>query len=488
MRSITGRLKEFAAKQAMKSVPRLLGNASDETLITLTKAFEKVAVIERDRSNIARMRWLIETGHPFAAWLRRVATELNPLCRNRFIENVYFNGTYLLKARQAEFARKHGFTPPDFMVLSVNSNCNLRCDGCWAGAYEGKRELEDPLLRRIIAEARDEMGVHFLVVTGGEPFLRKDLYKLYEDHPDCQFQIYTNALMIDKDVAKRLAKIGNTMPMLSLEGDEAMTDARRGKGTFAKVMSAMDVLRKNGVFFGFSVTATRHNADYLCGDEFIDLMVRMGCLYGWYFQYIPTGRNPDAGLMVTPLQRDNLRRAVYRHRNTRPVLVADFWNDGPEIGGCMAGGKRYLHINANGDVEPCVFAHFAVDNIRCKTLTQCLESPFFRAIREGIPYDGNALRACMITDRPEILRKYCREFGARPTHPGAEALMGRLAPQMDAYARGVAEIYDKAWREGDWMRLYPDSGRPAIISGPSHAVQGPAATEHNTLDDRPTGV
>ena len=141
-------------------------------------------------------------------------------------------------------------------------------------------------------------------------------------------------------------------------------------------------------------------------------------------------------------------------RNSKPIFLVDFWNDGPAVNGCMAGGKRYLHINARGDVEPCVFAHFACDNIREKSLTEILKSPFFRAIREGIPYDGNTLRACMIVDRPEYLRDYCKRFNAYPTHEGAETIITQLREEIDRYAQGVAEIFDRAWQEGDWIKLF----------------------------------
>jgi MoaA/NifB/PqqE/SkfB family radical SAM enzyme len=300
------------------------------------------------------------------------------------------------------------------------------------------------------------MGIHYLTLSGGEPFIRKDLFELFRKYPDVQFLVYTNGLLIDDAAAKQLAELGNAMPMLSVEGFEETTDRRRNKGTFQKLMATMDRLHAAGVLYGFSATATCHNWDEISSEEFIKLMLDKGCFYGWYFQYVPIGRNPDTTLMVKPDQRDQLRRRIYKLRNQSPIFLADFWNDGPEIGGCMAGGKRYLHINSSGDIEPCVFVHFAVDNIRDKTLTEALKSPFFTSIRTGIPYDGNLLRACMIIDRPDILREHCAKHGARPTHEGGDSILTTLAGQMDANAKGVAQIYDKAWNEKDWMRVYPD--------------------------------
>jgi MoaA/NifB/PqqE/SkfB family radical SAM enzyme len=244
--------------------------------------------------------------------------------------------------------------------------------------------------------------------------------------------------------------------MISVEGLEESTDERRGKGCWSGVNEAMKRLKRRGVFFGFSATSTRNNVEEVTSDEFIDTMIGLGCMNGWYFQYIPIGHNPDPSLMLTAEQREASRRNVYRLRGTKPIVLADFWNDGPTVGGCMAGGKRYLHINAEGDIEPCVFAHFAVDNVRDKSIREALKSPFMTAVRNGIPYDGNLLRACMIIDRPEVLREYFSTYNAQPTHDGAESIVTNLADQVDDYAGSVASIFDPAWQNGDVQKIYGD--------------------------------
>lgn len=457
MASIIQRTKRIAATQTLNQIAKLFGRCTDEQIVKIWRLFEKVASDPNDRKELRRMRWLAETHHPFTHWLKRISSELAPEVRKRFIQNVYGNAWFLAKSGpRAEFEKKHGFPPPNFIVIDVTARCNLRCDGCWAAKYSKTPDIPMEKLFEILDECRDQMGIHYITLSGGEPFMRKDLFTLFEKYRDVQFLIYTNGMMIDEEMATRLAKVGNAMPMVSIEGFEEATDRRRGKGAFQKILDVMERLHRHGVLVGYSATATRHNWDEISSEAFVKLMLEKGCFYGWYFQYIPVGRDPDPSIMVTPEQRDQLRRRIYKWRNTHPIFLADFWNDGPEVGGCMAGGKRYLHINNLGDIEPCVFAHFAVDNIRDKTLTEALKSPFFTAIRNGIPYDGNTLRACMIVDRPEVLRQYCAKYGARPTHEGGESLLTTLAPQMDENARGVAEIYDKAWAMGDWMRAFPD--------------------------------
>jgi hypothetical protein len=150
--------------------------------------------------------------------------------------------------------------------------------------------------------------------------------------------------------------------------------------------------------------------------------------------------------MPTPLQRIERWRKIREVRKTNPVVLADFWCDGPLVGGCLA-CSRYLHINNRGDIEPCVFVHFAVDNIREKTLTEAVNSPFFQAIKRRQPYSPNLMRPCMIIDNPAVLREVVEEGGAYPSHTGAETIINEIAPDLDQYAAEYEVLADKAWEE-----------------------------------------
>lgn len=156
--------------------------------------------------------------------------------------------------------------------------------------------------------------------------------------------------------------------------------------------------------------------------------------------------------MPTPEQRNRLRARTLEIRRTKPIFVGDFWNDGPLIGGCMAGGRLYAHINHRGDVEPCVFAHFAVDNIRNKSLKEVLDSDFFRTIRKKQPFNKNHLTPCMIIDNPHILREVVSKHNAFATD-GGEALLTTLAPELDKYANAYQEIASTPWEQGyEWAK------------------------------------
>jgi MoaA/NifB/PqqE/SkfB family radical SAM enzyme len=251
-------------------------------------------------------------------------------------------------------------------------------------------------------------------------------------------------------MVSRLIEVGNVMPAFSLEGYEKETDERRGTGHFNKVMNAMRLMRENGLSFCGSFTHSSKNTDIITDPSYIDFLHQQGVFALWLFSYVPVGRNPDTALMPSPEQRDQLRQSTIGFRATKPMLFVDFWNDGPLISGCLAGGRKYLHINANGDVEPCVFCHFAADNIRKTTLKDALSSPLFKLIREKQGEHDNLLRPCMLIDHPDYGREFFSSAGVYPTHPGAEEIFTALADKMDEYSEDYAEIADQVW-ENDFQ-------------------------------------
>jgi MoaA/NifB/PqqE/SkfB family radical SAM enzyme len=371
--------------------------------------------------------------------------------------NSLFRMLFEAEERRAVFLKERGYDAPVFMVVSPSMTCNLRCYGCYAGEYSKADDLDSQVLERVVNEAVD-MGIFFITVTGGEPFFSQDVLKLWENHPDVMFQVYTNGTLIDDDMAKRLAEYGNVIPCISVEGYEAETDQRRGKGTYAKVMNAMDLLRKHGVLFGFSVTATRHNNDLISSKEFVDFYIGKGCFIGWYFNYIPIGRSPDVNLMPTPEQRIERWKRVRELRKSSPIVLADFWCDGSVTGGCIA-CTRYFHINVKGDLEPCVFVHFAGANVNNMSLADAINTPLFRAIQKRQPYNPNLLRPCMIIDNPSVLRDVVKEGQAYCTHEGADTIINELAPDMDKYAAEYGELADQAW---DGMKE-EDKAKPVAV-------------------------
>jgi MoaA/NifB/PqqE/SkfB family radical SAM enzyme len=440
--TVRDRIFAFTARGAVKVGVRVLPMLSDEAFLRFS------------RWKINEIPW--EEGRDFMRRLlvfgKRALSEASDQCRDKAATNFFYNYLVTGNVLRREFARVYGFRPPYLLVISPTMRCNLNCYGCYAGEYDGS-ELDLESVIGLIDEAK-RYGIYFIVISGGEPFMWDGLLDLFERESDVYFQVYTNGRLIDGSMAERLSRLGNVLPCISLEGFEEETDRRRGKGHFARVLRAMEALRKHGVIFGFSATATRTNNDLIVSDEFVDFCEKQGCFIGWYFNYIPVGRCPDIGLMPTPRQRIRRRRRLLKLRRGRRILLADFWNDGPLTGGCIAGGRSYLHINSNGDAEPCVFTHFAVDNIADSSLREILSSGFFRAIRSRIPYCDNYLRPCMIIDHPALLREMVARSGAKPTHPGAGALLDDLRDELDRYAAEYALTADAEWYGQDESRRF----------------------------------
>jgi MoaA/NifB/PqqE/SkfB family radical SAM enzyme len=442
--------KNYAREKIISEIMTLMPKSSTKNIVRMLTLGEMLTNDPEYKHNTHNLRELFEQGHPSSMLVKDVVGRLSPQCREKVIRNLFINALLSGIDRRKQILRDEGFQPPQFVVISPTMRCNLRCPGCYAGEYDQGEGLPAALIDRILTECKN-LGMYFNTMSGGEVLMRQDIFDIWEKHSDMYFQIYTNGTTINEKVADRLAALGNVAPMVSLEGFEEETDARRGTGTYAKVMRAFDLMRERGMVYGASVTETRHNVEKIGSYEFVDMCIEKGCMVIWYFQYIPIGRRPSLDLMPTPEQRNWLRKRTRELRDARPIFIGDFWNDGPYVHGCIAGGREYLHINSNGDIEPCVFCHFAVDNIRDKSLREAINSPFLKRIRSFQPYRENLLTPCMLIDAPDVLRTVVREFNARPTCDGAEEIINEFAPDLDRYAQEYRTYADPAWTEG-WRR------------------------------------
>ncbi|MCK4589647.1 MAG: radical SAM protein [Nanoarchaeota archaeon] len=448
---IINKLKDGTKQQITKQIIKNLHKISDENLIRLTYLAEKI-INKNYKSTVQFIRKAWQQKHPTTILAKNLSQNLSKNCKEKLVKNLFINSLLTGPEKRKAFVEKESFYPPSFMLISPTMRCNLNCIGCSTREYTIKDDLPFETIDRVIKEAK-EMGIYFIVTLGGETFVRQDMFDIYKKHNDVYFQVYTNGTLISKKVAKELSILGNVAPILSLEGFEKETDARRGKNVYKKVMQAMDNLREAGVLYGFSVTVTKNNAALVVSDNFINKMLDKGCSIGWYFQYIPIGKCPDIKLMATPAQRDKVRRRIGEIRNAKPVFIGDFWGDGPGVGGCIAAARPggYFHINHKGDVEPCGFVHFATDNIKNKSLKEALNSDFFKALRERQQfikapkrYSDNLLTPCMIIDQPWVLREVCQKCKAYPTHPGAETIISKpeIIKHLDEYSEEMHKITD----------------------------------------------
>lgn len=260
-----------------------------------------------------------------------------------------------------------------------------------------------------------KLGVYFYMLTGGEPLVRKkDIIRLCEKHNDCEFNIFTNSTLIDEAFCKECVRVGNISFSLSIEGTKDTNDGRRGIGHYDAVMNAMKLMKQYGIIFGTSICYTRANIEAVTNDEFLDMLIANGVRYSFYFHYMPVGNNASPDLMPTMEQRKYMIQRVREVRGFqggKPIFLMDFQNDGEYVGGCIAGGRNYFHVNSNGDAEPCVFIHYSNMNIREHTLLEILQSPLFMAYHNGQPFNHNHLRPCPMLENPEVLQKMVQETG-----------------------------------------------------------------------------
>ena len=176
-------------------------------------------------------------------------------------------------------------------------------------------------------------------------------------------------------------------------------------------------------------------------------MIEWGAKFVWYFHYMPVGNDAVVDLLPTPEQREYMYHKIREIRRTKPIFAMDFQNDGEFVGGCVAGGRRYLHINANGDADPCVFIHYSDANIREKTLLEVLRSPLFQAYHDGQPFNDNHLRPCPMLENPEKLREIVAKSGARSTDMQSPESAEHLCSKCDAYANCWKDSADRLWTD-----------------------------------------
>ncbi len=298
---------------------------------------------------------------------------------------LFFARTVLWQSRAARVRAanaREGLTVPPIIIFSITNHCNLRCKGCYAQAIRGDvpGELTPEELRRVVAQA-DELGVSFFVIAGGEPLTRPEILDIAGAYPHIIFLLVTNGLLMDEAMVERLKGQPNTVPVLSLEGTQAETDQRRGRGVHERLQAKMGELRSAGIFFSLSLTITRSNFAVVTDIGFLQSAVEAGCKLFLLLEYTPV-RAGTEDWVITDAQREEMKALVEGFRRRFPaVFIAVPWDEEPQ-GGCLASGRGFVHVNATGDLEPCPFAPYSDVNVKSVPLRQALGSRFLAAMRE----------------------------------------------------------------------------------------------------------
>ncbi|MBR3751743.1 MAG: radical SAM protein [Ruminiclostridium sp.] len=371
--------------------------------------------------------------------------DLDPAVRKTALQNLVINASLKGSAIQEAAAEEHQCNVPWAILMDPTSACNLQCVGCWAAEYGSRLELTLDDLDSIVRQGK-ELGTYMYLYTGGEPLVRKkDILELCRMHPDCQFLAFTNGTLIDEAFCQGMLEVKNFVPAISLEGFQEANDQRRGQGTYDKIRRAMGLLKAHKLPFGISACYTSQNWETISSEAFFDMLIGEGAFFLWLFHYMPVGGQAQPALLPTPDQREAFRSRIQAFRKTKALFTVDFQHDGQYVGGCIAGGRKYLHINAKGDVEPCAFIHYSTANIHEVTLLEALQSPLFQAYRKNQPFNENMLRPCPMLENPEKLRDMVRETGAISTEYETPEDPEDLCDRCRPYAAAWAPTAERLW-------------------------------------------
>lgn len=292
-----------------------------------------------------------------------------------------------------------GLHVPPFLIASITQDCNLACAGCYARANAACGSQKAGYLcaekwESIFAEA-EGLGVSFILLAGGEPLLRQDVLAAAGRHEQIVFPVFTNGTMADEGFYALLKQHRNVLPIISVEGGEAVTDARRGAGVHAQVAEVMGRLKCMGILFGTSITVTKTNLREVTGDDFARGLRKAGCSILFYVEYVPADGQSD-GEALTEEDRKLLEDRLADLRQTLNSIIISFPGDEELFGGCLAAGRGFVHINSSGGLEPCPFSPYSADALGELSLAQALRSPFLARIREMNLTDGHHVGGCVL--------------------------------------------------------------------------------------------
>ncbi len=444
-KTILENLQTFGVKKVLtyldsnpnKNIPRIL-----DWLIIADKENKYVGKQAQAVKNI-----FVSSENNWYRLIKSLWTDVDDGVRKKMFENFVINACLIGGKRQDKAKEKNECNIPWTILLDPTSACNLHCTGCWAADYGNTLKMDYDTLDSIIRQGK-ELGVYFYVYSGGEPLVRKrDIITLCEKHSDCAFLAFTNGTLIDEEFADEMLRVQNFVPAISVEGFEEETDSRRGNGTYQAVMRAMKILRDKKLVFGISSCYTSKNTEIIGSEEYFDDMIEKGAKFAWFFTYMPVGVDAVPELLATAQQREFMYRQIRAFRETKPIFTMDFWNDGEYVNGCIAGGRCYLHINANGDIEPCAFIHYADSNIHEKTLIEAFKSPLFMQYHDNQPFNDNHLRPCPLLDNQGRLAEMVEKSKAKSTELQNPENVCNLTAKCEKAAEEWAPVAERLWHE-----------------------------------------
>jgi len=364
----------------------------------------------------------------YLAMAKRMLLETDKRLLWKLAWNMGWKG--MLSVQKHKKRLKRGEVFPPFLYVSIINSCNLRCQGCWVDVSAKQEIIQPPAFHKMVREAQ-EMGNVFFGIVGGEPFMHPHLLDMLAEHPDCYFQIFTNGQFITDERAKRMRRLGNVTPLISVEGNEIVSDQRRGRpGVYSKTMEGVHNCLKHKLLTGVCTSLCQTNIDDLLTEKWVDRLIEMGVMITWFHVYRPMGPDANPQLCLTPEQQLRARKFVVEMRAKKPIIIIDAYFDGEGQALCPAATGISHHINPWGDIEPCPIVQFTKESIHSseadtRTLKdKFIQSSFLSDFRE---LAQSSTRGCIVLERPDLLKKLVEKHGAKDA-----TVRGTAVAELDA--------------------------------------------------------
>jgi len=325
-----------------------------------------------------------------------------------------FLAKFIKNSRKASKIRKDyakkDINIPAFLIASITSRCNLHCAGCYSRANEicsdeiPNNQLTDDDWEDIFRQSRD-LGINFIVLAGGEPLIRTDVILKACNFPEILFPVFTNGTMLDEYYFNLIDKNRNIIPILSIEGNEKLTDSRRGDGVYNQLIGSMNHMKDNNMIFGSSITITKDNISYALSDSFVSNLYELGSKVLFFIEYVPVDINAK-DLALSNTQRDHLLDEISNLREKYPeMLFMSFPGDEKESGGCLAAGRGFFHINSHGSAEPCPASPYSDINVKETSILEALESKLSKSLRDGGLLMSHHEGGCVLFEHEKEVQK-----------------------------------------------------------------------------------
>ena len=361
--------------------------------------------------------------------------------------NMGLGGMLSVERHKARLRKGEVFPP--FLYISIINSCNLRCQGCWVDVAAKQQTIGPEAFDQLLREAR-AMGNTFFGIVGGEPFMHPHLIDMLARHPDAYFQVFTNGQFITPERARRLRRLGNVTPLISVEGNEIISDQRRGRANvYSRTMEGLKNCLDNKLLTGVCTSICQNNIDDLLNEKWVDRLIEMGVMYTWFHVYRPMGPDACPDLCLTQEQQLRVRKFVVEMRARKPLIIVDAYHDGEGRALCPAATGITHHINPWGDIEPCPIIQFTRESIHAgesdpRPLREKFrQSAFLHDFRE---LAARNTRGCIVLERPDLLKELVERHAARDSTVRGTALdeLSRLTVRTSQYNPGN-EVPERNW-------------------------------------------